>query len=300
MNFAPTTIANKINPPSAPNTAGEPNYIRIDTPQSSTENFRRVLQALDQPENGQWSPWATEEPIFQANILKAANSGFLGNLSKYRTIEQLQRFVEPSQCCMLALTAGFSQLFQEERSVEGYSRHFLWRHCVATAHVAETIARITEGCSPLDAFSAGLCHDIGWLRIESAEETRWQQWLVMAKEGAMAPEQEASFFPLSHADVGYEFLRSYDAPHWITATARFHHRYHLCDLETQPLVGCITVANYLVSRQGWTSIGVNNAISPAGSILRQLGITALTLRLLWSQLSMLLDEAGNLANSQIS
>lgn len=300
MNFAPTMIANKANLTSIPTPAVEPKCVRVHQSQPSSDHFRCVLQTLDRPELGQWSTRAAEEPLFGANILKAANSGFLGHQTKYRTLEQMQQFVDPYQCVMLALTASFSQFFGEERSVESYSRHFLWRHCVATAHVAETIARITEACSPLDAFSAGLCHDVGWLQIESTEESRWQQWLVMAKDGAIAPEQEAGFFPLSHADVGYEFLQSFDAPHWITATARFHHRYHLCDLETQPLVGCITVANYLVSRQGWTSIGVNNAISPAGSILRQLGITAMTLRLLWSQLSMLLDEAGKLANSQIS
>lgn len=261
--------------------------------------LRWGLEAADQPLKAQWSLWCADNPVVENRLLQAANCGFLGYQKKFNTIETLERSLLPTQTAVLGLVAAFSELFQEERPAEAYSRHFLWRHSVATAHVAETIARITEACNPLDAFTAGLCHDIGWIEIESTQEIRWQHWLTLAKEGAMAPEQEASYFPLSHADAGYEFLEQLDAPHWVTAAARYHHRSHLCDLETQPLVGCVAVANYLVSRQGWTSIGINNTLSPAGNVLRQLGITSQTLRLLWAQLSMLLDEAGTLANSVI-
>lgn len=271
-----------------------------DTPVRSIETLRWGLLASDQPQQAEWGRWSSEDRYLSDGLLKAANCGILGLQAKFTKVEQLERSLMPCQLAMLGLATSFSQLFQEERSVEAYSRHYLWRHCVATAHVAETIARITESCNPLDAFTAGLCHDVGWIEIEATQELRWQHWLSLAKEGAMAPEQEASYFPLSHADAGYEFLEHLDAPHWVTAAARFHHRSHLCDLETQPLVGCVAVSNYLVSRQGWSSIGINNTLSPAGNVLRQLGITSLTLRLLWSQLSMLLDEAGTLANSLLA
>jgi hypothetical protein len=56
------------------------------------------------------------------------------------------------------------------------------------------------------------------------------------------------------------------------------------------------MANFLVSRQGWTSIGTNNALAPSGLILRELDIDTGTLKMLWAQLSMFLDEAGSLAN----
>ena len=263
----------------------------------TTEPLRLSLRACDQPSAAQWSEWFGDQPLFQRGLLATANCGFLGNQKRFLRVDEMKRSLPPPQLAMLGIVTALSRSFQEERTVEAYSRHYLWRHCVATAHVAETIARVTEACNPLDAFTAGLCHDIGWVEIEANQDARWQQWLVMAKEGAMAPEQEASFFPLSHADAGYEFLEQLDAPHWVTAAARYHHRSHLCDLETQPLVGCVAVANYLVSRQGWNSIGVNNTLSPAGNVLRQLGVTSLTLRLLWSQLSMLMEEAGTLADS---
>lgn len=271
-----------------------------DTIAISAESLRWGLQAADQPAESEWGRWSAEDRYLNDSLLKAANCGILGLQTKFASVEQLERALSPAQLATLGMTATFSRLFQEERSVDSYSRHYLWRHSVATAHVAETIARVTEACNPLDAFAAGLCHDIGWIEIESTQEIRWQHWLTLAKEGAMAPEQEASYFPLSHADAGYEYLEHLDAPHWVTAAARYHHRSHLCDLETQPLVGCVAVSNYLVSRQGWSSIGINNTLSPAGNVLRQLGITALTLRLLWSQLSMLLDEAGTLANSLLA
>lgn len=263
----------------------------------TTESLRLSLRACDQPTTAQWSQWLGAHPFLETGLLATANSGFLGNQKRFLRVDEMEKSIPAPQLAMLGLVTALSRSFQEERSVEAYSRHYLWRHSVATAHVAETIARVTEACNPLDAFAAGLCHDIGWIEIEANQDARWQQWLVLAKEGAMAPEQEASFFPLSHADAGYEFLEQLDAPHWVTAAARYHHRSHLCDLETQPLVGCVAVANYLVSRQGWNSIGVNNSLSPAGNVLRQLGVTSLTLRLLWSQLSMLMEEAGTLANS---
>jgi HD-like signal output (HDOD) protein len=271
-----------------------------ETSSISAEPLRWGLQASDQPAQAEWGRWTSEDRYLSDGLLKAANCGILGLQAKFENVEQLERAITPAQLAMLGLTATFSRLFQEERSVEAYSRHYLWRHSVATAHVAETIARVTETCNPLDAYAAGLCHDVGWIEIESTQEVRWQHWLTLAKEGAMAPEQEASYFPLSHADAGHEYLEHLDAPHWVSAAARYHHRSHLCDLETQPLVGCVAVSNYLVSRQGWSSIGINNTLSPAGNVLRQLGITSLTLRLLWSQLSMLLDEAGTLANSLLN
>lgn len=259
--------------------------------------MRRSLLACDTPANAAWGEWLSEDSAWRKRMLVVANSGFLGLQSRFEEVEQICQHLPEHQLAMLGLTAAMSAGFCEERRVETYSRHCLWRHSVATAHVAETIARVTEACNPLDAFTAGLCHDIGWLEIETTHEIRWHQWLASAKDLALSPEQESSHFPMSHADAGYELLEKLDAPYWVVSAAKFHHRSHLCDLETQPLVGCVAVANYLVSRQGWTSIGTNHCMSPPGTVLRQLGITSLTLRLLWSQLSMLLDEAGTLANA---
>jgi|694.fasta_scaffold04420_26 putative nucleotidyltransferase with HDIG domain len=252
--------------------------------------------ALRNPSQANWSQWMEQDTIWRRAILSAANSDFIGSGYLFRRIDELEKEVSSSYVSMLGLAAALAPSFSQDRQIENYNRRCLWRHSIATAVVAESIARITACCSPIKAFTAGICHDIGWLELERYQETRLHYWLLLAREGGAVPEQEVSHLPQSHADAGAEYLESLEAPMWIVETARLHHRSHLSNTENRNVVHCVSMANFLVSRQGWTSIGTNNALAPSGLILRELDIDTGTLKMLWAQLSMFLDEAGSLAN----
>lgn len=256
--------------------------------------------ALRNPSQAIWSQWMERDAIWHKALLNAANSDFVGSSYPFRRIEELRNEFSPGYMAMLGLTAALAPSFSQDRQIENYNRRCLWRHSIATGVVAESIARITESCSPIKAFTAGVCHDIGWLELERYQETRLHQWLCIAREGGVIPEQEVSHLPQSHADAGAELLESLEAPVWISETARLHHRSHLSNTENRNVVHSVSMANFLVSRQGWTSIGTNNALAPSGVILRELDINTRTLKMLWAQLSMFLDEAGSLANRLLS
>lgn len=252
--------------------------------------------ALRNPNQATWSQWMGQDPAWCKAILRAGNSDFIGSGYPFRRIEELVNEVSPGYMAMLGLAAALAPSFSQDRQIENYNRRCLWRHSIATGVVAESIARITESSSPIKAFTAGICHDIGWLELERCQETRLHQWLSIAREGGAVPEQEVSYLPQSHADAGAELLEGLQAPSWISETARLHHRSHLSNTENRNVVHCVSMANFLVSRQGWTSIGTNNSLAPSGVTLRELDINTRTLKMLWAQLSMFLDEAGSLAN----
>lgn len=256
--------------------------------------------ALRNPRQAEWSQWMEQDAIWCKAILRAANSDFVGSRYQFQRIDMLENEVSSGYMSMLGLAAALAPNFSQDRQIENYSRRCLWRHSIATGVVAEAIARITESCSPIKAFSAGICHDIGWLELDRYQELRLHQWLSVARDGGTMPEQEVSYLPQSHADAGAELLEGWDAPLWICETARLHHRSHLSNTENRNIVHCISMANFLVSRQGWTSIGTNNALAPSGVILRELDINTRTLKMLWAQLSMFLDEAGSFANRLLS
>jgi HD-like signal output (HDOD) protein len=252
--------------------------------------------ALRNPSQATWSQWLEQDTIWRKAILSAANSDFVGSSYQFRRIDELENEVSSGFMAMLGLAAALAPSFSQNRQIENYNRRCLWRHCIATGLVAESIGRITESCSPIKAFTAGICHDVGWLELERYQETRLHQWLSIAREGGAVPEQEVSHLPQSHADAGAELLEGLEAPSWVSETARLHHRSHLSNTENRNVVHCVSMANFLVSRQGWTSIGTNNALAPSGVILRELDINTRTLKMLWAQLSMFLDAAGSLAN----
>jgi hypothetical protein len=57
----------------------------------------------------------------------------------------------------------------------------------------------------------------------------------------------------------------------------------------------VSVANYLCSRAGLTSLGVHNVAPPPDEVYRGLGLDQVTLAIIWEELDATLDKAGALA-----
>jgi hypothetical protein len=57
----------------------------------------------------------------------------------------------------------------------------------------------------------------------------------------------------------------------------------------------VSVANYLCSRAGHTSLGIHNVAVPADEVYRNLGLDQVTLAIIWEELDKTLDKAMALA-----
>lgn len=117
----------------------------------------------------------------------------------------------------------------------------LWEHAVATAIGARLVAARAGGCSPDDAFVAGLLHDIGKSALLLFKPKEYPEVIrrVQADEGSFA-EIERETLGFDHAEVGAAVLRLWQLPEVFIEGVRMHHR--LAELASPPLWAMVEIA----------------------------------------------------------
>jgi len=101
----------------------------------------------------------------------------------------------------------------------------LWRHSLATAVAAETIARHTTR-QPADVvFTSGLLHDIGKVVLARAATRQYATLLEQCREQSLPVyEAESEMFRIDHARAGAQLLQRWKFPDALVAAIRSHHQ----------------------------------------------------------------------------
>lgn len=103
----------------------------------------------------------SHDQALTAKTLRLANSSYYATQVKVTTIQQAITLLGFKNMRNLIITAGMAGCFPEQRCA-GFEFNAFWRHSVATAVCARTLARHRHINQDF-AFTAGLLHDIGRL-----------------------------------------------------------------------------------------------------------------------------------------
>ena len=207
----------------------------------------RLLELLNDPDRDieRIVELISYDPSLTAEMLKRCNSVFFrGTQPSSSLLEAVSRlgFTEVYGLAMALVGSRVLTMLQPGTALDTGK---LWRHSVATAVTAATLAaRVQE--QDLVAFTAGLLHDIGKLVFASAEGTRYGQ--ILGKAGAFGPalvKAERAAFGLTHADLGARLLARWGLPAGITRAVLFHHASPLALTPWEPAVAVVAVANEL-------------------------------------------------------
>ena len=201
----------------------------------------------------------------------------------------------PLELARLAVVAFARELFLPDLQIDLYRRETLWSHSVAVGAVASMIARSSGRGDPGVAFVAGVLHDIGICASEHLDPASFEKSLAQVDELSPLHEVERELLGWDHAELGAEILQQWGMPEEISMVARHHHRAdQQMDGPFGELIGCVSVANYLCSRSGWSSLDCHNVDPPSNVVFSRLGIDTSLLTVLGKQLPASLKHASDL------
>jgi putative nucleotidyltransferase with HDIG domain len=179
----------------------------------------------------------THEPSLTAQILRTSNSAaYAGDQPSMDIFEAVTRLGFYQVYCLVVSLCG-----AKAKSIEGADKGInvdeLWRHSVATAVAASTVAEASNQAKAV-AFTAGLLHDIGKLVLASVGRERYAAVIQRSKtEGVSLSSAEQFVFIIDHAELGGELMRRWNLPPDVVAAVRFHH-----DLASAPPCDGLTAA----------------------------------------------------------
>lgn len=191
---------------------------------SPTANSLLVLLAKPNANAADVERAVRYDPGLTANILKLANSAYFGIPGGIASVSQAVTRVGWRRMYQLTVAATVNAMM--EKPVPGYqlAPGALWRHSVAVAVAAETLARENGLQMPEETFTAALLHDAGKLVMGKFVEPYFDLIEMAVSRGLSFDQAEREVLATDHAEVGAWVLEHWSLPAGIVEAVRCHHR----------------------------------------------------------------------------
>ncbi|MDH7576284.1 MAG: HDOD domain-containing protein [Bacillota bacterium] len=186
----------------------------------------RVLKLTDDPDSTvkELNDAICQDQALTAKVLRLANSAYYGFPRRISTIIEAIVILGFNTIRNLVLAVSVHNLLSKE--VPGYQlgRGELWRHSIACAMAARTLARRTRFPSPDQAFIAGLLHDIGKVILSVYVSETFGELIKKVHEAKIPfPQAEEEILGFTHAVIGSKVADKWNLPLPLVEAIAFHH-----------------------------------------------------------------------------
>ncbi len=159
-----------------------------------------------------------------ARTLRAANSAMYGVSRRVQTVRQATVLLGRETIMNLAVGASVLGLKGSMAKPWPVNPEAFWRHTMAVAMMARTLALHLRLPDPEEAFAAGLLHDIGKLVMLEHFGDLYGQVLMAAQYGSGPLHQlEREVLETDHAVVGHALCLHWNIPPSLTRAVAEHH-----------------------------------------------------------------------------
>ncbi len=239
------------------------------------------------------------DPALSVKVLKVVNSAFYGLPGQVASVDRAIILLGLSAVKNIAIAASIARLFKGKRISEQFSAADLWRHSVAVAVAARSIAKLSPHAVMTDEiFVAGLIHDIGMLierQVFCEEFTQVVDECTGSEIDFM--ECERRIIGADHQAFGVGLTTKWKFPRHLRAAVGFHHNPEALSVELRNIATLLQMADVVCcqERLGFYLTAQHNAITQ--EMLDGLGVTEENLTELREILPDLLAEAESTLNS---
>ncbi|MEE8586441.1 MAG: HDOD domain-containing protein [Acidobacteriota bacterium] len=159
-----------------------------------------------------------------AKVLKIANSAYYSRQGKVSTVGRAAVLLGKDTIRSVVLTAVVFDCFRPE-SNPSFDLVKFWSHCAACAIASEVIARRLKYPRPMDAFVAGLLHDMGKLVLACWNSQAYGQAVEEARQsGSRLLEIEEKRFGIGHTALAKLTMEKWRFPSDLIESAWLHHQ----------------------------------------------------------------------------
>lgn len=221
------------------------------TEQEDTDEVRDQLRQVIEADAG-----------LASRILRRLNSSYFGLSHTVGQIGAAINLLGIREVRNLTLTSCLSKTFEPQSDYGTYRRRELWVHSVGVAAAARLVSRICGRGNPDEAYTAGLLHDVGLILLDQSLKRHFHAVLDRLDERTPTCRIEEEVLTFDHATLGGFVAEQWRFPPQIVDAIAWHHAPAEYQGEFRELVGVVSIANYLCSRAGYTSLGVHNVAPP--------------------------------------
>ncbi len=190
------------------------------------------------------------DPALTANVLKAANSAFLGFGKPVDSLTEASFRIGTKWIFQIAVS---SLIYSNIRvPAEGYelSAEDLWKHSIAVALMTENLCAQIKLNNAGAIFTGALVHDIGKIAISEFVSDGYEKIQEMVdNENCSFEEAEEKILGVEHAEVGAMIAENWRFPEPIIDIIRWHHHPEGAE-ETSPGIDIVHIADALCLMQG--------------------------------------------------
>lgn len=165
----------------------------------------------------------TDQPLV-AKVLKIANSPHFGSRQGISTIERAAGLLGKDLIRSIVLSASVFDCFRPKASDRFNLFHF-WSHSAAVAIASEILARRLGFGEPMEAFVAGLLHDMGKLILAYWDRDQYEKTVAAAYQSqCRLLEMEEETLGIGHTSAALRVMEKWRFPRQISQAAWLHHQ----------------------------------------------------------------------------
>jgi len=190
-----------------------------------------------------------QDMVIAGRLLHLVNSPFYGLSQHVSSIPQALSLIGFASVKSLVLAASFTQLLEVDLSAYGFSARGLWRHSIATAAVARSIAQRSglTGDAVEELFVAGLIRDVGMLVLAPFLTARQITLRKQPGESDVLRRERAAI-GFDHCWAGERVAEKWQLPARLRLCIAKHHRIPAqCTPEETRLLAAVRLAERLVT-----------------------------------------------------
>ena len=228
----------------------------LDNPMTSTYELGKII---------------SKDQGLTAKILTVANSPLYGLPRKVSSIEFAIVVLGFDQIKNIVIALSMIEAFNG-KDKDDWNRKDFWIHSMTTAIGAKRIAEDLGLVKTVDAFTAGLLHDLGISVIQRYFNKEFRQICTLVKESEIEYiDAELQILGMTHQDVGRFLANRWNLPESLSEAIAFHHNPSASE-NAKTLTAVIHLADYMTQK-----VGIGNYSWDKSYVLDENVITILNL-----------------------
>ncbi len=198
----------------------------------------RLLAVLNDPESAshEVAKIIQYDPALTANVLKAANSSYLGFRRPVTSLSEAIFRLGTKWIFQIAVSSLIYSNVRKPAAGYNLTGEELWRHSISVAIMTESLSSLLGMREAGMLYTAGLVHDIGKIAIGQFVSGNFDKIQNLVDERHLTFEEaELEILGIDHSEIGALIAENWNFPQVIVECIRWHHNPDCAPQVSQPL-----------------------------------------------------------------
>jgi putative nucleotidyltransferase with HDIG domain len=251
----------------------------LSDPEAAAQEVSRIIQV---------------DPALTANVLKAANSSFLGFNRPVTSLSEATFRLGTKWIYQIAVSSLIYSNLKKPAPGYDLSREALWRHSTSVAVMSEALSTLLGIRDAGTIYTAGLLHDIGKIVMsEFVGENFDQIQKIVSDRKATFEEAEQEVLGVDHSEIGAIIADHWHFPSRIIDCIRWHHNPDIAP-EIDPAIDIVHIADSVCMMEGFGLGRDDMQYRLNENSINRLNISETTIELAVGQTIMMMEQMENM------